>query len=252
LISLEELLKRFVDRSEAILGAQLTGIYLHGSAAMGCFHPDRSDVDLIVVVSSSLSRETGRAFMDMVAALNQDAPAKGIEMSVVLESVCHPFIYPTPFELHFSNAHLGWYQTDPDGYVDAMKGDDKDLAAHFTILYHRGKTLYGKEIAQVFSPVPSPDYLDSIRCDVENAVEEIAANPTYQILNLCRVLAYQKEGLILSKQEGGEWGQRHAPAYAALIGAALAHYEGKPAPEWEEVLNRRFASDMLAQIMTTS
>ena len=248
MIPLDELLKRFVQQSSAILEGQLTGVYLHGSAAMGCFRTDRSDVDLIVVVRGAVPREKRRAFLDMVVTLNRLAPAKGIEMSIVQESFCRPFVYPTPYELHFSNAHLGWYESDPEGYVDGMQGTDKDLAAHFTILYHRGKALYGPPIREVFAPVPAADYWDSIRFDVENAEEEIAANPTYMILNLCRVLAYQKEGLILSKHEGGQWGAANEPDYAVLISSALAHYNGHPVPEWNENQNRQFAIHMLQQI----
>ena len=62
------------------------------------------------------------------------------------QSICRPFIYPTPFELHFSVAHLYWYGKDPDDYISKMKGEDKDLAAHFTIITHRGKCLYGAPI----------------------------------------------------------------------------------------------------------
>jgi len=32
----------------AILGNNLTGIYLHGSAVMGCFQPGKSDIDLLL------------------------------------------------------------------------------------------------------------------------------------------------------------------------------------------------------------
>ncbi len=35
-----ELLNRFADASRQAFGDQLTGIYLHGSLAMGCFSPD--------------------------------------------------------------------------------------------------------------------------------------------------------------------------------------------------------------------
>ncbi len=34
---------------------QLTGIYLHGSLAMGCFQPEKSDIDLLVVIGNELS-----------------------------------------------------------------------------------------------------------------------------------------------------------------------------------------------------
>ena len=142
----EDLLERFVSRSKEILGNNLTGIYLHGSAVMGCFQPGKSDIDLLVVVKEEIPDEAKRQFMDMVVELNKQAPAKGLELSIVKENVCNPFIYPTPFELHFSVAHLSWYQSNPQDYIEKMKGTDKDLAAHFTIIYHRGQVLYGKKI----------------------------------------------------------------------------------------------------------
>ena len=86
------------------------------------------------------------------------------------------------------------------------KYTDKDLAAHSTIIYHRRKCLYGNDIKDVFGAVSKKDYFDSIWSDIEEAETEIMDNPTYIILNLCRVLAYKKEELILSKQEGGKWG----------------------------------------------
>ncbi len=70
-------------------------------------------------------------------------------MSVVKQSVCNPFSYPIPFELHFSIAHLDWYRNHLDDYVSKMKDEDKDLAAHFTIINHRGKCLYGAPIQDV-------------------------------------------------------------------------------------------------------
>lgn len=245
----------FVRQSLAILGDGLTGIYLHGSAVMGCFNSQKSDLDLLVVVKNDtyLSNAIKRRYMDMVVDLNRQAPAKGIELSIVRENVCNPFVYPTPFELHFSNTHLNWYQSNPEDYIEKMHGTDKDLAAHFTILYHRGKTLYGKEIREVFSEVGRAEYLDSIWCDIENAPEEIMENPMYLILNLCRVLAYQRENLILSKLEGGKWGLENVPEkYAVLISDALAEYETNNTMEPDAQLAKEYAGYMLGQIKITT
>lgn len=244
------LLEQFVSGSKEIFGSNLTGIYLHGSAVMGCFHPQKSDLDLLVVVQKELSDEIKRSFMELVVELNKQAPAKGLELSIVKEEVCNPFVYPTPFELHFSNAHLNWYQSAPQDYVEKMKGTDKDLAAHFTITYHRGQVLYGKEISEVFAPVPRKDYLDSIWCDIENAEEEIAENPMYLTLNLCRVLAYVKEGLITSKQEGGEWGLRNVskPEFQNLITAAMKEYQNNEDMVFEKAVAREFADYMIREI----
>lgn len=245
-----EVTEEFVIQSRKILGDNLTGVYLHGSTAMGCFNPEESDIDLLVVVKDALSPGEKRQFMDMVVELNKKAPKKGIEMSIVKESVCNPFVYPTPFELHFSIAHLDWYLSDPEEYVEKMNGTDKDLAAHVTIIYHRGIKLYGGEIASVFSKVSRADYMDSIWSDVENAGEEINENPMYIILNLCRVLAYAEEGLILSKQEGGTWGMDHIPVseYKDLIREALEEYRTGEAMALEGSAAESFAAYMLERI----
>ncbi len=248
---IQELLNSFTTESRRILGDNLTGIYLHGSAVMGCFKPEKSDIDLIIVVKEEISDPIKRQFMDMVVELNKQAPKKGLELSIVREEVCKPFVYPTPFELHFSVAHLNWYQTNPEDYVEKMKGTDKDLAAHFTIIYHRGKALYGKEIREVFAEVGHEAYMDSIWCDIEGAVEDILESPMYMILNLCRVLGYKEEGLILSKKEGGEWmlGKlAEEDGYTKLIRDALKEYATGLKMEPEETLAQQFAEEMLERI----
>ena len=253
----EELLAAFVEQSCHILSDNLMGIYLHGSAVMGCFHPEKSDIDLILVVKDEVSDTVKRQFMDMVVDLNSRAPKKGLELSIVKEEVCKPFVYPTPFELHFSVAHLNWYRANPEDYVAKMKGTDKDLAAHFTIIYHRGKALHGKAIREVFAEVSHEAYMDSIWCDIEGAAEDILDSPMYIILNLCRVLGYKEEGLILSKKEGGEWMLRQLTEkdhgtltddFSVLLAAALKEYTAGEKMEFQETLSQRFVEYMLERI----
>ena len=216
---------------------------------MGCYNEKKSDIDLLAVVKQVIPDNIKHRFMDMVVELNTYAPSKGIELSIVKSEVCNPFVYPTPFELHFSIAHLEWYKNNPSDYIDKMKGTDKDLAAHFTIIYHRGKCLYGKDIKDVFGAVSKEYYFDSIKSDIEEAETEITDNPTYIILNLCRVLAYKKEGLILSKQEGGNWGICNVPEkYQPLIVQALDEYLSDKSTEWDENNAREYAAYMIAQI----
>lgn len=243
------LLDSFVQQSKSILKDNLVGIYLHGSAVMGCFHAEKSDIDLLVVVQNNIPDRVKRQYMDMVVMLNAQAPAKGLELSIVKKDVCKPFIYPTPFELHFSIAHLGWYQSNPKEYIEKMKGVDKDLAAHFTIIYYWGKTLHGKEIEEVFERVGREAYFDSIWCDIKDAAKEIADNPMYIILNLCRVLAYKRSDLILSKQEGGEWGLASVPKkFRNLIIGAMEEYKTGKAMDLDELIASEFVGYMLTEI----
>ncbi len=155
-----DLLQRLTQESAELFGDNLIGIYLHGSAAMGCFQAQQSDLDLIFVVERELQDRVKLEFMRHVVEWNKEAPAKGIELSIVRRKFCNPFVYPTPFELHFSIAHLSWYLQDPEDYVEKMKGTDRDLAAHFTIIRTYGIVLYGEKIMEIFGPVPREDYID--------------------------------------------------------------------------------------------
>ena len=245
----QNLISAFVSAVKEIIGDKLTGIYLHGSLAMGCFNPEKSDIDLIIVIEDSISDEQKMKFMERIVALNEQAPAKGLEMSIVLRKYCSHFIYPTPFELHFSPMHLQWFSDAPHNYVQNMKGDDKDLAAHFKIIRQYGITLYGEWIENVFAEVPRKDYVDSIWEDVCEAKEEIVNQPMYITLNLCRVLAFLKDGLYLSKKEGAKWAMEHLPAeYTPIISDALTCYQTNQEMVIGEESGRAFADKMLAVI----
>lgn len=244
-----DLLDSITLAAEDILGETLTGVYLHGSLAMGCFNPAKSDIDLILVINGEMTDQWKRQFMEKVVELNAHAPAKGLELSVVTEEVCRDFVYPTPFELHFSPAHLPWWQQDPEGYIQRMKGTDPDLAAHFTIIRKYGIALRGAAVKEVFGPVPEEAYLDSIRLDVKSAVEDVSDNPVYVILNLCRVAAWVEEKQILSKQQGGEWGLAHLPAmYQPLIRAALDAYRSDGEMRPDTALAQEFCREMLGRM----
>jgi len=52
---LREYLDELVSRNLSALGADLVGVYLHGSAAMEAFVASRSDVDVLTVSARELS-----------------------------------------------------------------------------------------------------------------------------------------------------------------------------------------------------
>lgn len=181
------------------------------------------------------------------------APPKGLEMSVVLDKYCNPFVYPTPFELHFSNMHKESCRNNLKKYCQEMYGTDKDLAAHFTVILAVGRVLCGEDIPAVFGKVPRENYLDSIRSDIENAADEIRENPVYFILNLCRVLVFMEEDTVVSKEQGGKWALRRLPElYHPVIKKALRNYFGSGAFRAEERELKEFAEYMLGEIQAVS
>lgn len=245
------ILDRITDDCRTILAEELTGIYLHGSLAMGCFNPKKSDIDLIIVIENGITDEQKMQLMRQIVLLNEKAPQKGIELSIVKKSVCKDIVCPTPFELHFSPVHLEWFLQKPEEYVQNMKGTDPDLPAHFMMIKHYGVVLWGAEISEIFSDVPPEIYFESIWNDVASAEADVPENPVYVVLNLCRTLAYAQDRLVLSKKAGGEWGMENlAEKYSGIIGKALECYlaEEDEMTGFEEWELKAFCRDMIGRI----
>ncbi len=239
--------------SQSIFGEKLTGVYLHGSMAFGCYNPLKSDIDFIAAVNMPVSTEEKVKYVEGLIELESrtDFPQKGIEMSVVREEICRSFVYPAPFELHYSDAHKKRFLAAPEEYCEGMRGTDKDLAAHFTVIRAVGRTLCGKPIGEVFGEVKREYYLDSIMYDVGSAVRDIADDPIYVVLNLCRAAAFVREEKVLSKADGAVWAAENLPAkYLYVVNAAAESYRsdsGFPRDISAEEL-REFAEYMLAEI----
>lgn len=229
----QALLDKIVILFENELNGNLSGIYLHGSLAMGCFNPFRSDVDLLVVVQDKLTPENNARITKMTLALHDEMEAmgnsRGIEFTIIRKAYLKPFAYPTPFEYHYSDYHRDRYRSD-EAYLCGGY-EDSDLAAQIVVAYERGITLYGTPLRELYEPVDPKYYLDSILHDVNGLAEELVENPpaylspVYMVLNFCRVLYYLKEGKVASKREGGEWGEAHLPQeFQPLVKECLQAY----------------------------
>lgn len=222
------ILEKIVESSKKSLGDNLSGVYLHGSAALGCYNPAKSDIDFIVTVKNPPSLGEKMNFIREILEIDKIAPEKGLETSVVLEKYCRDFVYPTPFELHFSSSHKPRCISDLEGYCRGMRGTDKDLAAHFTVIKQSGIALYGEAVGRMFCTIPEEYYIDSVMYDIGEARENIHSEPVYTVLNLARSLMYFTDGFVRSKKQGGEDVREIIPPkFKTLVERALEDYTGE-------------------------
>jgi len=215
----------------SVLADNLLGVYLHGSLALGCFNPRRSDIDLLAVTHRPMSPAEKRAVA--ASLLDLSGHPHPVEISILAREQLHPWRYPTPFDFHYSE---DWRESTAAALADgswqswtANEQGDPDLAAHITVLHARGVVLLGPPVADVFPPVPRADFVDSLRLDVLDprfGLTSLAEHPVYSLLNACRTLGYLREGAILSKAEGGAWALAALPAaHRPGIADVLAAYE---------------------------
>ena len=224
-----------VESIRRILTTNLRGIYLHGSLAMGCFNPTKSDIDLLIFTHHPISLADKRKFAELM--LNLYGKPRPIEVSLLHTNQFIPWRHPTPFDFHFGDNLLTKLQSDIDT-AEWLKWNeeekvDEDLAAHFTMTRQQGICLYGEPIDTIIPEIPLEDFANSLLADLKSSREHVTQYPLYGILNHCRACAFFEDRLFLSKLEGAVWALIHLPpAYQGLISVAREAYIGDKMPNF--------------------
>ena len=207
------------DRLENVLGANLVGLYLHGSAALGDFSQARSDVDLLAVASHPVTREEKQHIAEELSSAALPCPASGLEFHLVTRASLETPTQQPPFEIHVATQ-----SGEPDKVVDGNNREgDPDLVMHFAVLHEYGVPLRGPAPKKLFPPIPREWLLKAFADELRWA--EVNASPAYQVLNACRAWRFVEEDAICSKTEGAEWARQRL-ADPAVIDQALQHRRG--------------------------
>jgi predicted nucleotidyltransferase len=210
-----------------LLDENLLGIYLHGSLAQGGFQPARSDIDIIVVSEQGIEPVQQRPIVEMLLRLSK-APIP-LDIYFLAKSVIFPFQQPLPYDLHYNELQREHYQAmlRRDDWQNNRDQRDPMLSIYLAVLHAHGIVLAGKPIAETLPVVPEQILRESLITATLVARDERMQDLVSFVLNACRALAYLREGTLISKDEGGVWGEAHLPEqYSALIHQSLALYRG--------------------------
>ena len=244
--------EEFLNTLRDSLLDNLVGIYLHGSLALGCFNPELSDIDVLVVTRQPMTLETKRQLAEFL--LGHSANPAPIEISFLAEAFINPWQYPTPYDFHYSEDWREKVSAELSSGTWKKWNDeiqtDEDLAAHITVLLRNGIVLNGRPIEEVFPTVPEEDYVDSLAKDFEWGKDRIEQYPLNFILNAFRVCAFLEEGRICSKEEAGTWAlSTMNNNFKGLAECALEAYRGNQEGEsFAKAETERFAEYMTERI----
>jgi hypothetical protein len=210
----------------AVVGERLVGVYAHGSLLLGGYLPERSDIDVLVVVEDAITSPEQEALASRLSEESLPCPAVGLELSVVTRaSAAAPNARPA-FELHMTTAPEDRKVVDGHGHPG-----DLDLVLHFAVCRRLD--------ADVFAEVPRQLVLAQVADELTWAAEH---NPTeYAVLNACRAWRYAVEGSLVSKVDGGRWAEaRLEGPDPALVRAALASQQGEASSDLDPDVVRAF------------
>lgn len=204
---LQAQLERLAPLAGAI-GEPLIGLYLHGSAVLGGWRPEISDLDLLAVVADH-APVPDPARVDRVCRRS----AVPVELSVITVSTAagrHADCWP--FLLHVA--------TSADRVITDDGRGDPDLLMHAAVCRAHGRALVGPPVTDVFSPIGSSVVAGYLADELGWALT--SASATYAVLNSCRAARWLHDGALVSKVSGGQWALQHLPQHAPSIRSALA------------------------------
>jgi len=209
------------DRVDGSLGGRLRAAYLHGSAVLGGWTPERSDVDMLFVTDDGVRGPGVTAVAAVLAASDARGPGRGLECSMVTAGQAARPRSPWPFLLHVAHDPGADRARIVDG---GERPGDPDLLMYYTVCRAAGWPVRGPAPAELIGSVPRPVILgylaDELRWGIEHAGE------AYAVLNACRAQVYLADGRVVSKVAGGRIAQARGLGPAAVIGRALDQQQG--------------------------
>jgi predicted nucleotidyltransferase len=214
-------LAELVNALGQALGPSLVGVYVHGSLALGCFRPERSDIDVLAVANRPLApgerRSLGEALRGISAPKTWPRAARWpLELDLITASAVSDWHHPAPYDLHYSEK-----RREPLG-----PGTNSDLAAHLTVVHQAGVVLTGAPPASTLPAVPWNDYADALRGDLSYCAAE--SHGFYSVLSPARIWATLAEREPHTKESAAEWALPRVPAAARpLLADALAVYRAE-------------------------
>ncbi len=218
---------RYAERLTGLVadrcGDGIEAAYLHGSAALGGWVAERSDVDILFIVADNLPETAVTTAASLLAAPGADFPGRGLECSVVTASQARRPAVPWPFVLHVSS---------DDGGPRVVRGDtrpgDSDLIMAYAVCRAAGLRLLGPPARDCIGPVARPVILGYLADELGWGLAH--APESYAVLNACRAQAFLADDTIVSKVAGGQAALDRSFGPPGVVRDALDQQQGR-APE---------------------
>ena len=210
------------------LGGRLLAAYLHGSAVLGGWRADRSDVDMLFVTEDGADSQDIDALSAALTASAAEAPGHGLESSAVTAGQAAQPRAPWPFLLHVAVDLAG--PQDPGGArIVAVRGDrqpgDPDLLMHYAVCRAAGWAVHGPGPRELIGAVPRPAILGYLADELGWGLEH--GTEAYAVLNAGRAQVFLADGRIVSKTEGGRIALARGFGPPEVLRRALDQQQGR-------------------------
>lgn len=219
-----------------ILGDDLLGVYLYGSAVSGGLQK-YSDIDLLVVTDRDTTREEKsliiRELLTLSGVYMKDVKPP-IEMTIVNHDAVNPWQYPPEFDFQYGE----WLRDEfAAGNIEPWSTKVMpDLAILITQLLLAHTVLFGKSPNQLLPTIPRQHFIQAIAHSLEELIPNLESDTRNVLLTLARIWNTVETDTILPKPAAAEWAIQQLPENLRVVmQRAKAICVGAQDENWHDV-----------------
>jgi streptomycin 3"-adenylyltransferase len=219
-----------------VLGEDVLGAYLHGSAVLDGLRPG-SDVDVLAVLRRSATTAERRALVDGLLDISgsraRRGPARPVELTLVVQSDVRPWRYPPRSDFLYGE----WLRDDYERGVLPAPERSPDLAVLVRIVLLGDAPLWGPPPAELLDPVPVMDLDRAVVAGVPELLTELESDTRNVVLTLARIWTTLATGVVKSKDAAADWVLESLPAELrpVLVRARNGYLESRW-ESWDDLL----------------
>lgn len=202
---MQQQLKDCVELLKNILGTDLLGVYLYGSALVGGLQR-YSDIDLFVVANRVTTVEEKKqliANLLLTSGLYMKDSKLPLEITIVVKAAVNPWQYPPTFDFQYGE----WLRESfNSGIIEPWSSYEMpDLALIITQILLKSQTLWGLEPKQLLAPAPYNDFMKAMLNDLDRLYEELEHDTRNVLLTYARTWSTLETSAIRSKPAAADW-----------------------------------------------
>ena len=219
-----------------VLGDDLRGAYLHGSAVLGGLRP-HSDVDVLAVSTRPTTlaeKHVLAARLGSLSGRRAPVPARPVELTVVVAADVRPWRAPGRLDFQYGE----WLRDDfENGDLEPWADDAHVDVAVLVEIARRGDTsLFGPPAGDLLDTVPAADLDAAMLAAVAGCPADDDGSALIILLTLDRIWCSLATGEIRSKADAASWALERLPeAHRAPLVRARAVYSGAAEERWDDL-----------------
>ena len=198
-------IEQVVSLVRDVLGEDVLGVYLLGSAAVGSLRP-ASDIDLLAVARRPTTPTERRILIERLLPVSGRGDPTGnsrpVDLTIVAQADVRPWRYPPRLDFQYGDWWRGEFMR---GNLAPWESPNPDLALLLAMALQANRPLLGPPPAELIDPIPMTDVRRAMLDSIPSILSYLDGDEANVVLTFVRVWRTLASGAFWSKDAAADW-----------------------------------------------